>query len=103
MQMTDGEIRMMYKLAANPKRQVFILAELNNCTPEKIAKIVNAPESMFEKQTRNRWTAAEDAKADELLRLGYSLEDVAIAVGKSRLSVYERRRYLRMKEGAGKT
>lgn len=41
MQMTDGEIRRMYKSAKNKKKQIEILAQLNCCDTGKILQIVH--------------------------------------------------------------
>lgn len=42
MQMTEGEIRQVYKSARNKKKQISILAELNGCSTGKILGIVHA-------------------------------------------------------------
>ncbi len=41
MQMTDGEIRSMYKSAKDKKKQIEILAQLNCCDTGKILQIVH--------------------------------------------------------------
>lgn len=40
MTMTDGEIVASYRQAAHPRKQIQILAELNNCGPDKIKAII---------------------------------------------------------------
>lgn len=40
MEMTDNEIRLSYKNALNPKRQIQILAQLNACSKNRIEKIL---------------------------------------------------------------
>lgn len=42
MTMTDGEIVASYRQAAHPRKQIQILAELNNCGPDKIKNILRA-------------------------------------------------------------
>ena len=44
MQMTETEIVRSYKEAADPAGQIRILAQLNDCSPEKIAQIVGLSE-----------------------------------------------------------
>lgn len=44
MQMTESEIVRSYKEAAEPARQVRILAQLNCCSPDDIARIVGLTE-----------------------------------------------------------
>lgn len=39
--MTDGEIRQSVRLAANPERQIGILADLNNMTKQEVHSIVS--------------------------------------------------------------
>lgn len=38
--MTDGEIRTSYRQAKNPKKQIGILAQLNQCSKEEICRII---------------------------------------------------------------
>lgn len=42
MTMTDGEIVASYRQAAHPRKQIQILAELNNCGLDKIKNILRA-------------------------------------------------------------
>lgn len=41
MEMTEAEIRKSYREAANPQKQVVILAQLNQCSREEISRIVD--------------------------------------------------------------
>ena len=40
MNMTEGEIVRMYKAAANPREQIKILADMNECEPQQIQMIL---------------------------------------------------------------
>lgn len=79
--MTADEIRIMYRDAKNKKKQICILAEINDCKPADIRAIINKEtDELPPMVAAKRWTrVTEDDKA-EILRLhGTGLSESAIA------------------------
>lgn len=68
--MTPGEIKRSYEQAANPKKQIKVLAELNDCTVGEIEKILGleVEEPIVEK--------TEPTKSKVLIMLENELEEV---------------------------
>ena len=62
MQMAESEIVRSYKEAAEPARQIMILAQLNCCSPDDIARIVGLPETPKLRRGRKATKAAVSPK-----------------------------------------
>lgn len=88
-----AEIRDSYRLAANPAKQVGILADLYACAPQDIQQALGLPvtshdakpaASRRKKQTcgsRVRWQPEQVARLCELYESGYKLVDIADMLG----------------------
>jgi len=74
---SDGEIRASYRQARNPDEQVYILADLNACTPKRICEILHIPvpkrpSSNMARYVRHEWTEEEDRLITVLSELDYT-------------------------------
>jgi hypothetical protein len=74
MQMTDEEIRRDFQLAKNPLKQIKILAELNDCSIDKIKYILGVKEM---KSNYTVWSKEKDQQLYELKKAGNKWSDIA--------------------------
>lgn len=68
MEMSDGEIRMEYRLAKNKDKQIEILADENCCSKKKIREVLGLP------QPKKRMTQKQ--MFDELDRLDEAIKEL---------------------------
>ncbi len=77
MEMTEAEIRNSYKYAANAKKQIMILAQLNDCSRERIELILFGKTNMtMQIKSANNMIIDVKALADEFIS-GKSLKKLA--------------------------
>lgn len=84
LQMSAQEIVTSYKTAADPKKQIRILAELNACTVGEIEAVLiqlGAMEKSDRKRPHPRAVQVDGDKARELLAQGLTDEETADALG----------------------
>lgn len=84
LQMSAQEIVTSYKTAADPKKQIGILAELNACTVGEIEAVLiqlGAMEKSDRKRPHPRAVQVDGDKARELLAQGLTDEETADALG----------------------
>ena len=84
LQMSAQEIMTSYKTAADPKKQIGILAELNACTVGEIEAVLiqlGAMEKSDRKRPHPRAVQVDGDKARELLAQGLTDEETADALG----------------------
>ena len=84
LQMSAQEIVTSYKTAADPKKQIRILAELNACTVGEIETVLiqlGAMEKSDRKRPHPRAVQVDGDKARELLAQGLTDEETADALG----------------------
>ena len=75
MQMSVGEIKRSYDEAKNKKTQISILAELNCCTKEEIAKIIDAENKRREKPAETNKIPHEELKLSQINEMLYARLD----------------------------
>lgn len=71
MWMSRSDIICSYKYAAEPARQIRILAEVNCCSPDEIAKIVGLPKAPRLRCGRKATKATEKSMVLEVAGDGY--------------------------------
>lgn len=76
MQMTESEIVRSYKEAAEPARQIRILAQLNCCSPDDIARIVGLPEVPKLRRGRKATKAAVKVTASPEVKVHSAKDEV---------------------------
>ena len=84
LQMSAQEIVTSYKTAADPKKQIGILAELNACTVGEIEAVLiqlGAMEKSDRRKPHPRAVQVDGDKARELLAQGLTDEETAAALG----------------------
>ena len=84
LQMSAQEIVTSYKTAAEPKKQIRILAELNACTVGEIEEVLiqlGAMEKSDRRKPHPRAVQVDGDKARELLEQGLTDEETAAALG----------------------
>lgn len=84
LQMSAQEIVTSYKTAAEPKKQIRILAELNACTVGEIEEVLlqlGAMEKSDRRKPHPRAVQVDGDKARELLAQGLTDEETAAALG----------------------
>ncbi len=97
MHLTDNdisEIRMIYRQAKDPQKQIIILADMYVCTKNDIRKALGLPTT--ERQSV-RWTPAMDERMLRLRSEGKTNREIAELMGTTRESVRQRMNRLREK------
>lgn len=109
--MTEGEIRSAYRQAADRKKQVKILAELNAVEPEVIRGIVSDMETKPVRRKKTpkkaggicrycRWTPEEDRELIWLWEEKLQAGEIAAMMGRTEYAV--RSRISELKKGGSK-
>lgn len=90
MQMTEEEICRSYRQAAFPKKQVGILAELNQVKKTKIAEILRRGgcDVLSRKNSaRIKWTDDKVEQLRELRESGMTIKEIAVVLGAGQKAV----------------
>lgn len=112
--MTDGEIVTFFRQAADPKAEIRILAELNNCCTDEIIAILHSRGIKTPRVRRydpggeggraktspgkfkiGRWSAQDTQTVIDMYRDGCSIEEIARKVRRTENAVMSRLRDLR--------
>ncbi len=99
---TDSDvsyIRMMYRQAKDPQKQIGILADLYVCTKNDIRKVLGLPDvEQRQKRQYIRWTPKLDNWLLELRRDGKTSREIAELMGITKENVRQRAFRLRAEE-----
>lgn len=96
------EIRRSYRNCLDPEMQVEILADLNVCNVQDIQRALGLPETQEKRRVyrsrasvRQRWSQADEQTLISKYMQGATYQQIADAVGRSRVAVINHTRLLR--------
>jgi hypothetical protein len=99
MQYTDSEICALYRDAKDKAKQIKILAELNNCSPDEIREVLSRHGAEIQACARMKWTPLLIDRVLALRKEGLTHAKIAYQIGATEKAVRNQLVKIHKKEG----